>query len=446
MLIGAAALALTVGCKPIFIESPVSPLVGTIDPASTLIGCDQAANALTITGTSHLDPTCTYSGGITITSGSTTLDCRGAHVASAPDAGGVGILVTTPSTADLADVTVRNCFVKGFLNGMRVSRSGFKTLTAGHEYEHGLANITIENSHIYGTRGSGLYVDGFVTGVTLRNLEIQGAGSVGIYLEAGSKDNVVDSNVINNNGYADTDPAGKPFDLGTTHYRYVSTGREGIAVDGSRHNVITNNRLDNNAAGGVFLYKNCGEYATQKPAQWWTRNYGADDNLIEGNTITNGPVGVWVASRMSQNPLLWDCSDAAYYTSGFKKIVLDHAAGNTVRGNTFAFLRDGVRVEDDNTTVQGNHFSAHLPAFHAVLVGTAYRGAFGANPVTNTLVQDNDATIDGNATPFATIPGADAATTSFVGNVSGGAPVDSVALPQPQLDPFLLVKRFWAET
>jgi parallel beta-helix repeat protein len=446
--LGVLTLALSLGCKPIYVETPLPTLVGAPDANSTLIGCEQAAAAITVTGSAHLDPACTYGGGITIGASNVTFDCRGAHVESAHDAGGAGILVAAPVDIDLADVTVRNCVVKGFTNGVRVRRTGFKTLTAGHEYDHGFSNIVIENSHVYATHGSGIFVDGFVTGVTIRDVEIQGAGSVGVYLEAGSMNNVIDGNVISNNGYNDTDPAGVPFTLGTTSYRYISTGREGIAVDGSRNNLIVNNRLDNNAAGGVFLYKNCGEYATQRPDQWFPRNYGANDNVIEGNTITNGPVGVWVGSRMSQNPRLWDCSDPAYFVSGFKKIVLDHASGNTIRSNTFAFLRDGVRVEDDGTTVQGNHFSAHVPAFHAVVVGTAYRGDIGGHPVMNTVVQDNDATIDGNPFPYATIPGADPATTSFVDNLSAGSPVGppDAPLPQPPLDPFLLVKRFWKVT
>ena len=157
----------------------------------------------------------------------------------------------------------------------------------GSEYDAPFSDIVIENSRLYSSRGSGVFVNAFVTDVTLRNLEIANSGGVGIYLEAGSKDNVVEHNTIRNNGFGDVDPVnGVPFDLGGgVQVRVLQTGREGIAIDGSRNNRIAGNIIHSNAAGGIFLYKNCGEYATQKPNQWWQRNYGADGNLLEGNVI-----------------------------------------------------------------------------------------------------------------------------------------------------------------
>ena len=36
-------------------------------------------------------------------------------------------------------------------------------------------------------------------------------------------------------------------------FRYHSTGREGLAVDGSRDNIIRNNSIWANSAGGIFF-------------------------------------------------------------------------------------------------------------------------------------------------------------------------------------------------
>jgi hypothetical protein len=70
------------------------------------------------------------------------------------------------------------------------SRSRCKA-TPGLEYEAPFSNILVENTRVENTGASGIFVDGYVSGVTLRQLDVTGAGSVGIYLEAGSKDNVI---------------------------------------------------------------------------------------------------------------------------------------------------------------------------------------------------------------------------------------------------------------
>jgi parallel beta-helix repeat protein len=434
-----AALALTSACDPIYAERPIVHLIGTPGPDSTLIGCDQASTPVTLTASAHLDPACTYVAGLTIGASDVVLDCRGATIESAPGAGGIGISVSTPADTDLSGVTVRNCVVKGFLNGLRVTRVGFRSLTAGHEYDHGTSSVVVERSNFYRSSGSGVFVDAYVTGVTLRGLEIAGAGGVGIYLEAGSKSTTVVGDTIYDNGFADTGPDG--VRLEGTNYRYHSTGREGIAVDGSRDNVIRGNRIAHNSAGGIFLYKNCGEYSTQKPAQWWNRPYGADGNLIEGNTISSSPTGVWVGSRMSENQLFMDCSDPAYVSNALNRIVLDHARDTTITDNDLVNLDYGVRVEDDGTRVTHNRFRARRDTALALVVGTRYRKLKLGLAVTGTVVDDNRADITGNATPYRSVPGA--GTTTFTANLSGGAAASLVPAPPPPVNPFLFVKDFW---
>lgn len=439
-----AALLLAAGCEAPYQEKLFTDLWGTPAPEATTIGCDQAASRIAITapGSYLLDPSCTYGRSIDITASDVVLDCRGAQIISTTTADARGIAISAPVDTDLADVTVRNCFVKGFLNNIRVTRPGFKTLVPGSEYDHGTSNIVLEHNHLYASRGSGIFVDGFVRDVTIRSSEIAGSGSVGIYLEAGSKDNEVSDNLINDNGYADVDPVnGKPFTLNGTEYRYLSTGREGIAIDGSRHNRILRNTLYRNSYGGIFLYKNCGEYFTEKPAQWWQRNYGAEGNLIEGNRISAEPNGVWVGSRMAENQLFMDCSDPVYYTGNGRRIVVDRAADNTVRNNIFERVDYGVRVEDDNTLVTGNQFANTSPTAMAVLVGTQYRTTELAQPVSGTTVTGNQASIANNPSPYAWIHGE--VGTTFSGNLSYGSPATLDPGTQPRINPFLFVVKFW---
>lgn len=126
-----------------------------VDPGSQLIGCDQAADRVTVTASAHLDPACIYAGGFDISTSGVVLDCRGAHVEDPEGDDRIGILVSAPTTVALSDVTVRNCFVKGFLNNARVSREGFKSLVQGSEYDAPFSNITIVNTHRYQSRGGG---------------------------------------------------------------------------------------------------------------------------------------------------------------------------------------------------------------------------------------------------------------------------------------------------
>ena len=123
--------------------------------------------------------------------------------------------------------------------------------------------------------------------------------------------------------------------------------REWLAIDGSRDNHIVGNTFSGNSAGGIFLYKNCGEFATSRPERWFQRRYGADGNLIEHNTFTGEDNGVWIGSRMSENVLPMQCSDPQYQP-GFS---LDYAADDTIRDNVFQDVTFGVRIEDDRAVV-----------------------------------------------------------------------------------------------
>jgi hypothetical protein len=80
-----------------------------------------------------------------------------------------------------------------------------------------------------------MFIDAFVTRVTLRRLRVEGAGSSGIYLEAGSRDNVVVDNEIVGNGVRESGPGGQAFSLGNgTNVWFWGTGRETTAPRSNR--------------------------------------------------------------------------------------------------------------------------------------------------------------------------------------------------------------------
>jgi parallel beta-helix repeat protein len=383
-------------------------------PGSRMIDCSQADTLVTVDASSHLDPACTWTRGVRIVASDVVLDCQGARIVG-PERR-YGIEISAPTTVALSNITVRNCYVEGFLNNVHIIREGFRDLTEGEEYDNAFSNILIEDSTLMGSRGVGIFVDGYVTGVTLRNLHIEGSGSSGVYLEAGSKDNVVDNNDIINNGYSENGPQWQEFELSGLTFWFWGTGREGLSIDGSRFNRIVDNRFSGNSYGSIFLYKNCGEFVNERPQRWWHRRYGADGNIIEGNSFTDEPNGVWIASRMGENILPMDCSDPQYRL-GYS---LDYGADNVVRDNLFDNVTYGVRVEDDGNTITGNRFSGD-GAQQAVVVGTRYRTVTLGLPVRGTTVTGNTAMIPANPEPYRWIY--QQQSTTFGGNVSVGDPV-----------------------
>lgn len=409
-----------------------------VDPGSRLVGCDQADQQLTLAASAHLDPSCTWTRGVEIVASDVVLDCQGAHIVAT--GGGIGIHVVAPTDVSLSNVVVRNCWVEGFLNDVRIERAGFHDLIAGEEYEHAFSNILVEDSTFMNSRGVGVYVDGFVTGVTLRNLHVEGAGSAGIYLEEGSRDNVVDGNTIVNNGYRENGPNGQFFDLGGLTVFFWGVGREGLAIDGSRNNRVTGNTFSGNSAGAIFLYKNCGEFVHQHPERYFVRRYGADGNLIEGNTIVGERNGVWVAARMGENTLPMDCSDPAYVSDPLTRVALDVARDAVVRGNTFTGVTYGVRVEDDRAVVEDNVFIDVDPAHVAIVVGTRFRTPVLGLPVDGTTIVGNHATIAGNTNPYRWIHGH--THTTFTDNESHGRVVGFCEGVQPATTPFIFTIAF----
>jgi parallel beta-helix repeat protein len=413
---------------------PVPPLPPPQD-GSQLIGCDRAGERVQLTATSHLDASCVYTAGFDITASGVTLDCQGATIRSPEGAGGRGIQVHTPIDAPLTDVTVRNCHIEGFLNSLRVTRDGFRTLPAGEEYENGTSDILIEQSTFSGSRGVGIFVDGYVEGVTIRNNRVTGAGSSGIYLETGSRGSDVEGNSLIDNGFRENGPGGQPFTFNGIDLWFWGIGREGISIDGSYDNTVSGNVFQGNSAGGVFLYKNCGEYP-DRPA-YFERRYPSEHNLIEGNVFIGGTNGVWVGSRMGENTLPMECTDEAYIDEPLRRVVLDRANDNIVRGNIFGNVTYGIRVEDDGNVVEANTFYGDGPQFHPIIVGTPLRTTVLGRPVARTTLVDNVSHIAGMADPYRWVTGQ--VDTVEHGNLANGEPTALCEGVEPPRLPFIFV-------
>lgn len=407
---------------------------GALDPGSQLVTCDHADERIDLTVSSHLDPSCTWTRGVEILASNVTLDCQGAHIATTDRR--YGVYIHAPTDTPLTNITVRNCHVEGFLNNFHIEREGFRDLAEGVEYVNGFSNITIEDSTSLDSRGVGIFVNGYVEGVTLRRLHVEGAGSTGIYLEAGSKNGVVEDSTIVANGFGENGPAGGPRTVFGVDVWYWGTGREGLAIDGSRFNVVRNNVFQSNTAGGIFLYKNCGEYVTERPQRWFHRRYGADGNVIEHNTFIDEDNGVWIGSRMGENTFPMECSDPEYLP-GYR---LDDADDNVVHDNVFQNVTFGVRVEDDDAQVTDNEFTSADAIDEAIVVGTHYRTTALSQPVDGTIVTGNVANITGSPNPYRWIWGH--TNTTFEDNQSLGRVVGLCEGVQPPVGPFVMTVDF----
>ena len=401
-----------------------------VDPGSELITCDHADERVEITVTSHLDPSCTWTRGVEILASNVTLDCQDAHIA-APDRR-YGVYIHAPTDTPLTNITVRNCHVEGFLNNFHIEREGFRDLAEGVEYENGFSNITIEDSTSLNSRGVGIFVERLRRGRHAAEPPRRGRRAARASTSRPARRTASSRTARSSTtASARTVPPGGTFTFAGVDFWFWGTGREGLAIDGSRFNIVRNNTLPEQLAGGIFLYKNCGEFVTQRPERWFHRRYGADGNVIENNTFIDEDNGVWIGSRMGENTLPMECSDPQYLPG----YALDYADDNVVRDNMFQNVTFGVRVEDDDATVTDNEFVSADAIDEAIVVGTRYRTEALSQPVDGTTITGNVATIAGSPNPYRWIWGH--TNTTFGNNGSLGRVVGLCEGVQPPVGPFV---------
>lgn len=283
-----------------------------------------------IQGNVSLQPSCIYHEEMVITRSNTTVDCRGA-VLDGRNEKSFGIVVNSKGKP-LSDVTIKNCKIQNYTHsGIRITSDiAANQLSPDHaeNYRRTPTRVNLENVEVTGSGRVGIYFDDYVTHSTLKDSVVRGSYMSGIYLEHSSRNNKIIGNQITNNG----------------HESFGKGKREGLAVDSSAYNLIEGNHFESNGAGGVFLYKNCGEhFSTGKSVIRWQHS---DHNIIRNNTFVNEPVGIWLASRQNRDLSGFDCGDKPRDVSG--KYFADYADNNVVEGNRFE--GDGVKVRDDGTS------------------------------------------------------------------------------------------------
>ncbi|MCM5696507.1 MULTISPECIES: right-handed parallel beta-helix repeat-containing protein [unclassified Leclercia] len=237
-------------------------------------------------GNITLNKSCIYSGGLTIADSYTSLDCNGAEIDASKFKD--GILISSKGK-EIKNITIKNCKIKNAIeSGIRSSWLGRDTNKSKelNRYLKTPHKIIIDNVEIIKSGKNGIFIDDYSSFVTIKKSTIKYSGSTAIYIEHDSKNNIIDSNLIQFNGYKNDFPR-----------------REAIAIDSSQHNIIINNNFINNGLGGIFIYKNCSEQIHSGKQE--IRKMHSNYNVIEGNHFENEKIGVWLASRQNKNLKKW---------------------------------------------------------------------------------------------------------------------------------------------
>lgn len=295
------------------------------------------------------------------------------------------------------DIAIKNCLIRNYRDGadvvVRLDPGTKRVLRETRNpapiedrlRRHAPQNIAFDNVTIDFAHGTGLFVNRYVSRLAFRNGAVTNSGSAAIYLNSGATEIEISGNVFAANGYYDYSDSGR-----VRTAKSPTTRREAIAVDSSARNVIRGNLFRNNAAGGVFLYKNCWEH-WQQPDQL-PRNMHSSDNLVEANRFLHQPVGVWIASRQTRDLAGFDCGDRQIDQSwsGFRmqRHYRDYAERNEVRSNRFDNVGYGIRVEDDDARLIGNQFTGEAAA--NIVVGRGVAVPKGGSGVRGTLLRGNE--------------------------------------------------------
>lgn len=284
-------------------------------------------DATELQGNISLQPHCIYRQSLLISHSNTHLDCQGATL-EGDNHLPFGIMVNSKGSP-LKNISIKNCHIRNFSrSGIRItSNIPANQLSTDHQinYHRTPTAILIDAVVVTGSGRVGIYFDDYVTDSTLSNSTVQQSYMSGIYLEHSSRYNRIINNRIVNNG----------------HESFGRGKREGLAVDSSANNLIEGNLFEGNGAGGVFLYKNCGEhYSSGKSVIRWQHS---DNNIIRNNTFTHEQVGIWLASRQSRDLSGFDCGDKAKDNSG--QYFADYANNNVLEGNKFIGTQVDIKDE-----------------------------------------------------------------------------------------------------
>jgi parallel beta-helix repeat protein len=329
---------------------------------------------LEITRSTQLEPNCRYTGTTVITGSNLVLDCRGATLDGEYK---VARTLVVGGQRGVSQVQIRNCIVTGSRNngvyiGSTVTSVRMVQPGGGRPDSNLLPqHVSLQNVTARRNAGGGIYIDGYVEDTAVLDSAVEENGSVGIYLDHDSRRSRIANSRVLRNGFGDEGDV--PFAR--------ERSREGIAIDSSADNIIEGSTITGNKAGGIFLYRNCGERPNDPDA--FLRVQPSSGNVIRGNTIDGGTqYGIAVASRQESRLRPDACMLRLDPARG---VFADAAPGNRVTGNTIRNVPVGIRVSDDENVVEDNRIAARSDC---IRLGSEQRNRL-RHPVRDLTVKGN---------------------------------------------------------
>jgi parallel beta-helix repeat protein len=267
----------------------------TAGPGGVRVACACGDSVTTSTVLRSTDPVVTTlcTGiGLLMGADSIALNCQGNELTGDPNDDGIVL-------EDRTGVTVRNCKITGFIDGIQLIRSSGNALITntiagaddnGIDFEDDNHDNLVKGNRVVAAGVDAINVSGAATGNTFLTNTLEGAGvsfEDGIDLDDAAINNTVRGN------------------------RVSGFGRSGIEVEGdSDGNLIAENRVEGTCTGIIVF---------------------SDGNTIERNTTSDNCSGVVAVNDANT------------------------IARNTAEGNVF-----GIIVEGDGNTVEGNTASKNF--------------------------------------------------------------------------------------
>ncbi len=342
---------------------------GGSTPMSAKQTIQAAINQVSVGGTVHVAAG-TYNENVTITKNGITLagalalnpnDVVNPATHTIIDGGSAPAVSTLPGiniNSGITGVTIRNLRVEGF-----ASRSGIY----GSPGNNGL---TIENVHVYNNNaanasGAGIWINGPVDGVTINNVDAQYNRSRGIVVWNGFKQNITITNnyVANNNccGIELQDGTASGVTIsGNTVINNADSGIGAIGLmAGAGPNVISNNTVTDNGRFGIEIKLPNGSGMAS----------GDGSIVVENNTVslTASPTDVRDFAGIAVIRRAWlGSSGNADIPTGV--IVRNNAVSGYVQTSNstgFGIVAEGLNTFVLNNTLTGNDVGVQVQAGHA---------------------------------------------------------------------------------
>ena len=286
-----------------------------------------------------------------------TIDCNGATLDGGKDRVNAGqdmIEIRSQQRKDASwavpsDIHIRNCQINGSVRVIGMGRNGEakaireSSIKEGHIArlrQNAPSDIHLENITLNGSGRIPLYLSPGTHDVTLTGSRIQGESvSVAVYMDAESTRNRITHNDI----------------------RVTTTHREQIAIDGSSHNIISNNFFGSLSNGGIYLYRNCGEGGT-------IRHSAPTHNLIQNNSFYYKNFSPWWEWLLGKEPAIYlgarngnrnYCDEDKGYDVGSSQSDLDFARDNIIAQNKVFTLDPDIMFVEGAGTDSPNYFFAN---------------------------------------------------------------------------------------